>query len=97
MATQAAAKTKSRKITINVPAHVLERIEEAAAWRGLALEEFVLDAAARETDAVIEKERVIRLSPDDAKLIFSLMENPPPANATLKKAMRTHKRLTRGR
>ena len=96
MANRTATKKKTRKITVNVSESVCERIEEAASWRGLELAEFFLDAATREADAVIERERVIRLSPVDAKLIFSLMQNPPPPNEALKKALRTHKRLTRG-
>ncbi|MCX7421629.1 MAG: DUF1778 domain-containing protein [Planctomycetia bacterium] len=88
-------KTKTKKISATLPAHVHERLEEAAAWRGVALSEFLVDAAVREAEQVIERERIIRLSQEDAKLIFSLMKNPPPPNAAMKKAMQTHKRLTR--
>lgn len=97
MAARAAMKnTKSKKFSATVPHHVHERLQEAAACRGMTLNEFLVDAALREAEQVIERERQIRLSQEDTKLIFALMANPPAPNAAMKKAVQTHKRLIRG-
>ncbi|MCC7420865.1 MAG: DUF1778 domain-containing protein [Planctomycetaceae bacterium] len=89
------SQSKSR-ISVSIPKGVMARLEEAAALRGVSVAVFLAEAASREADAVIEKERVIQLSREDAELIASLNENPPPPNANLRKAARKHKRLIRG-
>ena len=72
------------------------KIEEAAAWRGVSVDSFVVEAATKEAEYVIEKERHIQLSRADAELVMSLLDNPPPPNAALRKAVQAHKRLLRG-
>jgi uncharacterized protein (DUF1778 family) len=84
------------RVSVNLPKGLRTRIEEAAALRGVSIGVFLAEAASREADAVIEKERVIQLTREDAELIVSLIENPPAPNANLRKAVRKHKRLTRG-
>lgn len=39
-----------------------------------------------------KRERVIRLSSDDAAFLVNLLEKPPPPNARLRKALQTYKR-----
>jgi uncharacterized protein (DUF1778 family) len=94
MATPAANRGKdSRKITAEIPGRVRARIEEAAAWRGVSVDRFLVDAAAKEAENVIERERLFQLSREDAELMLILLETPPAPNAALRKAMQTHKRL----
>jgi uncharacterized protein (DUF1778 family) len=83
-------------ISTEVPAHLRAKIEEAAAWRGVSVGNFVADAAAREAEEVIERERLIQLTREDSELVLSLLENPPPANAALRNAAELHKRLIGG-
>ena len=61
-----------------------------------AVGEFLISAAVREAEQVIERERLIRLSREDANLVVSLMTNPPKPGPALQKAAATHRRLTRG-
>jgi uncharacterized protein (DUF1778 family) len=85
MATPAAKGRKdSGKITAEIPARVRARIEEAAAWRGVSLNRFLVDAAAREAEHVIEKERLFQLSREDAELMLTLLETPPSPNPDLR-------------
>lgn len=43
----------------------------------------------------IDAERVINLSEQDAKTVFSLLENPPEPNENLKQAVEKHKAFFR--
>jgi uncharacterized protein (DUF1778 family) len=69
------------------------RIEEAAAWRGVSVASFLVEAAAREAEHVIEKERLFQLTRDDAELVLSLLDAPPSPNAAMSKAVRAHHKL----
>jgi uncharacterized protein (DUF1778 family) len=56
----------------------------------------VAEAAAKEAEQVIEKERLLQLSRQDAELLASLLDNPPAPNAAMRKAVQAHQRLIRG-
>jgi uncharacterized protein (DUF1778 family) len=83
-------------ITARIPRQACARIEEAAAWRGVSVGSFVAEAAAKEAEQVIERERLLQLSRQDAELMASLLDNPPPPNAAMFEAVRAHQRLIRG-
>lgn len=83
-------------ISAEMTAPVRARIEEAAAWRGVPVGSFVIEAATRAADEVLEHERLIQLSREDAERILALLENPPAPNAALRKAADAHQRLIRG-
>jgi uncharacterized protein (DUF1778 family) len=73
-------------LTIRASAELHSRLAEAAAWRGLSLNSFVLQAASKEADAILEQERVLRITAEDAALILGLLDDPPAANAALTRA-----------
>jgi uncharacterized protein (DUF1778 family) len=93
--TSSTRKKNSEPILARVPAVSRARIEEAAACRGMSVRGFIIDAAVKEAQHVIENERLIQLSREDAALVVSLLDDPPAPNAALQKAAETHKRLTR--
>jgi uncharacterized protein (DUF1778 family) len=78
-------------LTIRAPAELHSRLAEAAARRGLTLNSFVLQAASKEADAILEQERVLRITAADAALIVALLDNPPKANAALTRAFARRK------
>jgi uncharacterized protein (DUF1778 family) len=82
-------------LTLRAPALLHGRLTEAAAWLGLSLNSFVLQAAAKEADAVLEKERAIRLTVDDARLLLQLLDTPPQPNAVLTRAFARRKEVLR--
>jgi uncharacterized protein (DUF1778 family) len=97
MATRPTNPSKNRtRIATSVPAHVQTKLEQAAAWRGTTVSSFVVEAALKEAEQVIEKERLIRLTTDDAERLIALLDAPPMPNAALRKAAADHKRLIRG-
>ena len=93
--TAARSRTKRGRITARVPYSVQQRIEQAATWRGVSVNSFLIDAAAKEADQVLATEQIIKLSRADAELVLGLMESPPKPNRTLRKAAEASKRLIR--
>lgn len=60
-----------------------ETIDTAAAMTGATMNQFVLQAALEKAEQVIERERRIAASAQDAAMIMNLLENPPEPNAAL--------------
>lgn len=83
-------------ITARIPRRVRAKIEEAAAWRGVSVSSFLVEAAAKEAEQVIEKERLLQLTREDAEVIASLLDAPPVPNPGMLQAVRAHQRLIRG-
>ena len=84
--------TDKERISSRVPKPVRKTLEEAAALSGATLNQFVIQAALKEAHAVLERERIIRLSRRDAQAFFLVLENLPSPNARLKKAVAAYKR-----
>jgi uncharacterized protein (DUF1778 family) len=75
------------RITARVPMSVQETLEAAASLTGATLNQFIVQAALREAEHVIEQERVIRLSARDAKTFIAALDNPLSPNANLNAAL----------
>lgn len=85
------------RISARVPKEVRERLEEAAELSGATLNQFLVQAAMKEADQILERERVIRLSACDSKWLLDLLDQPPkPPNAKLGKALADYYEATRG-
>ena len=79
------------RVTARVPASVKETLQKAADLTGATLNQFMVAAAVKEAQEVINQEQVIHLSDVDADKIFSLIENPPVPNNHLKDAIARHR------
>lgn len=79
--------TLEASITTRVPLAVQQTLEMAAGMSGIALGQFVAQAALHEAQRVIEQERLIRLSGREAEAFFAALESPPPPNAALQAAL----------
>lgn len=71
----------------------LKPAEKAIIVRAVALMQtdmtsFILRTVLQEAQAVIDEHERLKLSKRDSLLVMKLLENPPPANAKLRKAAR---------
>jgi uncharacterized protein (DUF1778 family) len=71
----------------------LKPADKAIIMRAVALTQtdmtsFILRTALREAQAVIDDHERLKLSRRDSQMVMELLENPPPANAKLRKAAR---------
>lgn len=78
------------RITARVPVHVQQTLETAAEMIGATVNQFVVQTALREAERIIEQDRVIRLSEQDAKAFLRALERPPQPNQKLKTALKTY-------
>ncbi|NES23373.1 MAG: DUF1778 domain-containing protein [Symploca sp. SIO3E6] len=78
------------RVTARLPASVKDTLQKAADLTGATLNQFIIQAAVKEAQEVINTEQLIHLSPQDADRIFSLIENPPAPNKHLKEAIKQH-------
>ena len=78
------------RVTARIPQQIKETLEQAATLSGATLNQFIVGAALKEAQQVLEAERLIKLSQQDAEKIFALLENPPTPNDKLKAAVAKH-------
>ena len=91
----ATALAKQDRIGARVPREVYETLCRGAELSGATVNQFLVQSALKEAQAVIEREEVIRLSPRDWTWLLDLMENPPKPNAKLKAAMKRYRKAKR--
>ena len=89
------ATAKQERISARVPHEVYETLCRAAELSGDTVNQFLVQAALKEAQAVIEREEVLRLSPRDWNWLLDLMENPPKPTAKLTAAMKRYGKAKR--
>lgn len=85
-----AAIAKQDRIGARVPHEVYETLCRAAELSGATVNQFLVQSALKEAQAVIEREEVIRLSPRDWNWLLELTETPPKPNARLEAALKRY-------
>jgi len=78
---------KQDRIGARVPHEVYQTLCRAAELSGATVNQFLVQSALKEAQAVIEREEFIRLSSSDWNWLLELSENPPPPSAELSAAM----------
>lgn len=78
---------KQDRIGARMPHEVYETLCRAAELTGATVNQFLVQSALKEAQAVIEREEVIRLSPRDWNWLLDLTENPPRPNDRLQAAL----------
>lgn len=86
---------KQERIGARVPQDVYETLNRAAGLTGATVNQFLVQSALKEAQAVIDREQTIRLSRRDGERMLALLENPPKPNARLKAAMKHYQSARR--
>ena len=82
---------KNERVSARIPSNVYDKLTQAAELVGATLNQFLIQSALEKAQMVIEKERVINMTMESAKLFFNLIENPPASNDKLKNAIQVYK------
>ena len=82
-----AAVEQYERISMRTPSSAKATLLRAAALKHTDLTEFVMAAALREAEAVIEQAETVAVSDRGFEQILELMDNPPPLNDRMKAAL----------
>ena len=80
------------RITARVSSLLVEKLQEAADLSGATLNQFLVQAAVEKADRVIDRERTMQFSMEDAAMFIEMLDNPRPPNAKLMKAYEQYKK-----
>lgn len=83
------------RLDLRLDANDKERINRAAALRGVATSAFVREAVLREADNTIAADAVVTLSADESRRFLAALDEPFKPNDRLKKAMEDAARIER--
>ncbi|MBK7003288.1 MAG: DUF1778 domain-containing protein [Rhodoferax sp.] len=78
------------RITARVSVAVQETLETAASMVGATVNQFIVQTALREAERIIENERLIKLTEQEALAFFKALEAPLPPNEKLKAALQDY-------
>lgn len=84
---------KTERITARVSESIKDTLGIAANLMGATLNQFLVQAALEKAENIIEKDKVISLSSEDAKLFFDILDSPPEPNKKLKNAFDNYKSM----
>ena len=80
------------RVSARIPREARKLLEKAAALSGATLNQFIVQAAVKEAQALLSREQTIVLTAADTARFFAALERPPAPNATLRKAARAYRR-----
>lgn len=84
------AAKKTERISARVNDSVHDKIHEAAELSGSTLNQFLVAAAIKEAERVIEKERIVRLDAESSRQFLDVLANPPAPSEQLVQFFRDH-------
>lgn len=90
-----AAPEKKSRLVARIPASVRKTIQAAAELQGASLNQFMVQAAYREAQEILERETLIRLNREQSRRVFELVDKAPRPNSALVAARATHRKLLR--
>lgn len=86
---------KTSRLVARIPARIRRTIQAAADLEGASLNRFVVQAAHRQAQEILERETIIRLNREQTQRVFALLDKPPKPNAALLLARAAHRKLVR--
>ncbi len=81
------------RLSIRLPAHIKERIEEAAILSGMSVTDFTISNMAQTADSVIERHHRRVLSNRDRDIFLAMLDADNEPNEKLKEAFKSWKEL----
>lgn len=81
------------RITARVPQAVQDKLLEAAELTGSTLNQFVVQSALEKAELILDREKHIGITREDAAMLVDLLENPPRPSAALAKALKKYKKM----
>src|SRR5258708_24456221 len=86
---------RTARIEARISPDGLAIVKRAAEIQGRSLSDFVAAAAQEAAYRTIEEVEIIRLSPEDQRLLAEALLNPPPLAPALERAMEHYRRVVK--
>ncbi|NHZ37223.1 type II toxin-antitoxin system TacA family antitoxin [Massilia rubra] len=83
-------------ITARLPRPDTMKLQAAADRSGVTLNEFIVQAALEKADTLLDPERTIYFSQNDAAMLIKMLDNPRKPNAAMMKAYKRFKEMKNG-
>jgi uncharacterized protein (DUF1778 family) len=83
--------TTTSTVSTPISAQIHEVLQQAADILGTTLNQFMVQASFEKAQTIIENEKIIRMNKAEAEIFFNALDNPPPPNDKLRKAVATYK------
>jgi len=80
----------TERVSARIPHNVYEKLMEAAETIGATLNQFLVQSAIEKADQILEHERIIQMTRQDANVFFDIIDDPPPINNKLLDAMKAY-------
>ena len=74
---------EKERITARISTAVAEVLNSAAELTGTTLNGFVVQAALEKAQKIVDREKRITISRDDAAMLLNLLDSPPQPNAAM--------------
>ena len=84
-------KRKETRLSARTSTLVSEKIQRASEYLGTSVSQFLIDSALDKANKVIESTETLKLASKDADAMLEVLDNPPKANAELKKLFKKYK------
>ena len=84
--------TDKERVSARIPRESRNLLEKAAALSGATLNQFVVQAAIKEAQALLSREQTIVLTAVDSDRFFAALERPPAPTGALRKAAKAYRR-----
>jgi uncharacterized protein (DUF1778 family) len=83
------------RLVARIPQQVRRTIQAAADLQGASLNQFIVQAAHEHAQQVLEREALVKLSRQQTKRVFELIDRPPRPNRAVFAARAAHRKLVR--
>lgn len=79
------------RITTRVSHPIAMKLQEAADLSGATLNQFVIQSALEKAEKIIDREKALYFSENDAAMLINMLDNPSKPNAALMRALERYK------
>lgn len=81
-----ATENREQRVTNRVPQPIALKLQEAAELTGATMNQFMVQASLEKAERIIDREKTIQFSINDAAMIINMLDNPSQPNAALVRA-----------
>ncbi len=88
--------TRTARVEARIAPDALAVVRRAAELQGRSVSDFLVAAALKDAQRMIEDAQIIRLAVDDQQRFAERLLSPPPLAPAMKRALKARKRLIAG-